>query len=93
VTIDTTINIGHIITIFGAICAAIGTVYLLKSDIRVFDVRLGGMEKVLGAVQAELAKVAQVTIEQALHNHQLQDLRNRIERLEQKRSYVRKDAE
>jgi uncharacterized protein (UPF0335 family) len=51
------------------------------------------MEKVLGAVQAELAKVAQVTIEQALHNHQLQDLRNRIERLEQKRSYVRKDAE
>ena len=80
--IDTTINVGHIITILIAASAAIGSIYMMKSDIRVFASQLASFKEILTGIQLELKNLSQVMIAQALTDQKLRDLASRVERLE-----------
>jgi hypothetical protein len=74
-TVDWTINFGHILTAIGLLGGAVGIVYAVKADVKVIKFEID-------SIKDDLKAMAGVLIEIGKQNQRLNDHERRIMRLE-----------
>jgi len=75
--IDTTINLGHLITIASFVLGGIGFVWAVKLDTAVVKTRLDFQDNQLGALTKELQKVGEILISLAQANGRMDRIEDR----------------
>ena len=76
-SIDWTINVGHIITAGGLALGAMGIIWALRSDVQVLATRIGSIE-------IQILKVADVLVHIGRQDERLKSHERRLDKLEDK---------
>lgn len=80
-TFDATINLGHVLTLFGFAIGGLGVVWALKSDVRLLAKELETMTGRLGGLEKKWEKVADALTALAVQEARLNSIDRRIDDL------------
>ena len=82
-SIDWTINLGHILTIVGLVSGGLVFVLTVRSDVNSIKATEGGVQRRLDAVEGDLRKITDVLVEIARQDERLNAHAARILSLEE----------
>src|SRR5262249_46445432 len=77
--IDTTINLGALVTIFVSLVTAISFIWAIRSNVAILEVRLTQQDKVIESIQDELKKLNDVASDIRGQNQRINTLDERLQ--------------